>query len=77
MSGNTQLHPPDTLAALPATQRALLQLLTERQVQGGAILVLAVDGEETREFSSAATLGSVLGGDEADPFFISRMMACF
>lgn len=44
------------VVALPPTQRALLQLMAERQLQDGDVLVLAVDGGELKELSGAAAL---------------------
>jgi formate dehydrogenase (coenzyme F420) beta subunit len=44
------------IVARPPTQRALLQLMAERQLRDGEVLVLAVDGEGFKEISSAAAL---------------------
>jgi formate dehydrogenase (coenzyme F420) beta subunit len=44
------------MVALPATQRALLQLLAERQLRDGEIVALAVDGERITELRTAAAL---------------------
>ncbi len=42
--------------ALPATQRAILQLMAERQLRDGELVILAVDGEAVKELDSAAAL---------------------
>jgi ferredoxin len=42
--------------ALPSTQRALLQLMAERQLRDGELIVLAVDGNNVKEIASAAAL---------------------
>jgi len=44
------------MVALPATQRALLQLLAERQLQDGDVIALAVDGDRLAELRTAAAL---------------------
>jgi len=44
------------MVALPATQRALLQLLAERQLRDGEVVALAVDGGELKELRTAAAL---------------------
>ncbi len=42
--------------ALPATQRALLQLMAERQLRDGELAILAVDGGGFKELDSAVGL---------------------
>ncbi len=42
--------------SLPSTQRALLQLMAERQLRDGEVVVLAVDGSEIKEITSASAL---------------------
>jgi ferredoxin len=44
------------LVALPSTQRAILQLMAERQLREGELTVLAVDGNEVKEIASASAL---------------------
>jgi formate dehydrogenase subunit beta len=44
------------VVALPATQRALLQLMAERQIRDGELAILAVDGEDLKEMDSASAL---------------------
>jgi formate dehydrogenase (coenzyme F420) beta subunit len=44
------------IIALPSTQRALMQLMAERQLRDGDLVVLAVEGNEVKEITSAAGL---------------------
>ncbi len=44
------------VVALPSTQRALLQLMAERQLQDGTVRVLAVDGDTFVECATAEAL---------------------
>jgi len=44
------------IVALPGTQRALIQLMAERQIRDGEVAILAVDGAELKELDSAQGL---------------------
>ena len=44
------------MVSLPSTQRALLQLMAERQLRDGEVIVLAIDQSEFKEITSAAAL---------------------
>lgn len=57
------------LVALPATQRALLQLLAERQLQDGDVIALVMEGDEIKELRTAAALEEhlALKADALDP----------
>jgi ferredoxin len=44
------------VVALPVTQRALLQLMAERQIRDGELAILAVDGGGLKELDSASAL---------------------
>jgi formate dehydrogenase (coenzyme F420) beta subunit len=68
------------IIALPSTQRALLQLMAERQLRDGEIVVLAVDGGKLEELSSAQALEEHLaldagGLDPKDKALLERLGA--
>jgi formate dehydrogenase subunit beta len=44
------------VVALPSTQRALLQLMAERQLRDGEVVILAPEGGSYKEITSAAAL---------------------